>query len=168
VSAANFSDLCGDLLSGGRPIRFRASGSSMAPAIRDGDLLTVEPLATRSLSEGDIVLYPVGTGFRAHRVRSFDRLRKELICQGDNWFCRPEVVSADAVFGVVTGLGSSATAAPPRRPLGVWGKALRGRLGRGLKLCFRVVSGFRRAKMVVSAQASEEGRQGSTGKGSQR
>lgn len=164
MSANGFSDLCGDLLSGGTPIRFRATGASMAPAIRDGDLLTVEPLANRLISEGDIVLYPVGPGFRAHRVRSFDRHRKELICQGDSWFCRPEVVSVGAVIGVVTGLGSRATAAPPRRPLVIWGKAFRGRLGRVL----RVVSGFRKGKMVVSAKASEEGRQGSTGKGSQR
>ncbi|MGH9823345.1 MAG: signal peptidase I [Blastocatellia bacterium] len=39
------------------PVEIRMSGSSMSPAIEDGDLVTVEPLEVGALRAGDIVLY---------------------------------------------------------------------------------------------------------------
>ena len=125
-----FSDLCTGLLEAGQPVRFRASGSSMVPAIRDGDLLTVEPAGRRPFAECDIVLYAAAGRFRAHRVRSFDPVRGELVCQGDAWFCRPEVVPVASVVGVVAGVGPEATPALPKRKLAGWRAGIRGRLGR--------------------------------------
>jgi phage repressor protein C with HTH and peptisase S24 domain len=53
-----------------KPFRFRAAGLSMAPFIKDGDIVTIRPLAGAPPRTGDIVafLYP-GTGRVAvHRI----------------------------------------------------------------------------------------------------
>jgi signal peptidase I len=51
-------------------LRFRARGFSMSPFIRDGDVLTLSPLAHGKLRLGDIVAFPNVTtnGLIVHRV----------------------------------------------------------------------------------------------------
>ena len=71
------------LLSDGLGFRFRACGRSMAPAIRDGDLLHVRPLVIEKLRRGDIVLFADGRGFRAHRLVFVDRGRDVFLTRGD-------------------------------------------------------------------------------------
>ena len=139
MTPVGFSDMCAGLLAEGRPVRFRASGSSMTPAIRDGDLLTVEPAGRRPFAEGDVVLYPIGGRFRAHRVLGFDPVRRELVCRGDAWFCRPEIVPEDSVVGVVAGLGLGATPAHSKRKLAAMRAGIRGRLGRVVRAAFRLL-----------------------------
>ncbi len=69
---ARRSDLCVDLaselLGRERRVRFRAPGASMAPAIEDGDAITVEPVRPEDVRTGDIVLYRAGRRVIAHRV----------------------------------------------------------------------------------------------------
>jgi hypothetical protein len=67
-SALRFSALCADLLQAGIAVRFTATGPSMAPTIRDGDVVTVVPLDSRRVAEGEIVLYRNARGLTAHRV----------------------------------------------------------------------------------------------------
>ena len=71
------------LLSDGLGFRFRARGRSMAPAIRDGDLLHVRPVVIEKLRKGDIVLFADGRGFRAHRLVFVDRGRDVFVTRGD-------------------------------------------------------------------------------------
>ena len=71
------------LLSDGLGFRFRARGRSMAPAIRDGDLVHVRPVVIEKLRRGDIVLFADDRGFRAHRLVFVDRGRDVFITRGD-------------------------------------------------------------------------------------
>ncbi len=63
-----FTNVVADLLKRGVRVRFRASGSSMAPAILDGDAVTVEPVAAARLRRGDVVLARRGSVVIAHRL----------------------------------------------------------------------------------------------------
>jgi hypothetical protein len=106
-----FADLCHGLLASGMAVRFRVRGSSMRPAIRDGDLLTVEPISRR-VARGEVVVFVSGTRIVAHRVLDEDTAG-QLICRGDYWPCKPEAVPRAAVLGTVVGVGSRG--APPWR-----------------------------------------------------
>jgi hypothetical protein len=63
-----FAGTVADLLQRGVRVRFRASGSSMAPAILDGDAITVEPAPGARLRRGDVLLVRRGEGVVAHRL----------------------------------------------------------------------------------------------------
>jgi hypothetical protein len=63
-----FSELLEETLNCGHSIRFRSPGNSMYPTIRDGDILTVTPIGTASITIGDIILYRHKSGVTAHRV----------------------------------------------------------------------------------------------------
>jgi uncharacterized repeat protein (TIGR01451 family) len=78
-----FGVLSQALLSGGLGFRFRARGTSMVPAIRDGELLHVRPVVVEELRQGDIVLFADGHFFRAHRLVLVDRDGDVFITQGD-------------------------------------------------------------------------------------
>ena len=61
-------NLTAELLSWGTTVRFRPSGRSMYPSIREGELITVEPVQASDVKIADIVLYRSGRGLIAHRV----------------------------------------------------------------------------------------------------
>ena len=61
-------DLTAELLSRGTTVRFRPRGRSMYPSIREGELITVEPVAASDVKLADIVLYRSERGLIAHRV----------------------------------------------------------------------------------------------------
>ncbi len=86
------AELVEEALKSGRRVRFRATGESMRPSIRDGDLITVAPARPEELTIGDIVLSRVGEKLTAHRLvelagvdpppgRTHGSCR--LICRGD-------------------------------------------------------------------------------------
>ncbi len=56
------------LLKKGHPIRFETKGGSMSPAIVDGEIIKVEPIAVSEIRPGDIILYEAGNRIIAHRV----------------------------------------------------------------------------------------------------
>ncbi len=60
--------MCVDLLRAGQTVRFTATGTSMTPAIRHGDVLTVVPVPATELRPDDVVLYLSARGLTAHRV----------------------------------------------------------------------------------------------------
>lgn len=95
---AHFDDLCRDLLRSGRRIRFRVTGRSMMPAIRDGDALTVAPIAAVALHRGEIALYETPEGVIAHRVLGRGR-DGALRVRGDAPQSPMERVGADQVLG---------------------------------------------------------------------
>ena len=76
-----FQETVAALLSEGHAARFRATGDSMYPTLRDGDALTVLPVHVDDLRRGDIVLTQDGTRVTAHRIRS---LGAAIVTRGDN------------------------------------------------------------------------------------
>ena len=67
-----FSDVLVDVLSIGHRVCFRASGRSMNPTIREGERITVEPVASSDVRVGDIVLYRTHRAVLAHRVMTIE------------------------------------------------------------------------------------------------
>ncbi len=82
----DFQALASEVLSQGRGLRFRATGGSMHPFIRNGDLLLVEPTAGSAVGLGEVVLYRTENGgITAHRVvgKRRDGGREFLTTKGD-------------------------------------------------------------------------------------
>ena len=63
-----FSEMIEETLNRDHSIRFRAPGDSMYPTICDGDVVTVMPIESASITIGDIILYRHRSGVTAHRV----------------------------------------------------------------------------------------------------
>jgi hypothetical protein len=68
TSPIRFDELCAELLCAGIAVRFTARGPSMAPTIRDGEVVTMEPVRPNEVAAGDVVLYAGRRGLTAHRV----------------------------------------------------------------------------------------------------
>jgi len=102
---AVLADVAAGVLGDGHTIAFRASGSSMRPFIRDGDVLTVVPTDPRDLRAGDIVYY-AGRGSRpaAHRIlrRAKRNGRTVFMTRGDASGGPCAAVEAHQVLGRVT------------------------------------------------------------------
>lgn len=72
-----FLDLSTELLRRGQSVRFQAPGRSMHPTIKEGETITVVPVAPFDIKRGDILLYLVGKKVIAHRVVSIKRGKSE-------------------------------------------------------------------------------------------
>ena len=57
LETPDFLEQARQLLSRSLPVELRMSGSSMSPAIEDGDIITLEPVNDEPIKQGDIVLY---------------------------------------------------------------------------------------------------------------
>lgn len=79
--------------------RFKASGYSMLPAIRWGDILTISPTSIMPVSVGDVVAFvrPVTEKLVVHRVVC--RRGGGYIIKGDNVFGFDGLVPQDRVIG---------------------------------------------------------------------
>lgn len=104
--------LAGDSLAGlmravlekGKPFRFEARGESMYPSVRDGDVVTVSPLAARGPRTGDVVafVHPVTGGVRVHRVVEVRAGR--YLLKGDNALGDDGAFTPDQILGTVVRL----------------------------------------------------------------
>jgi len=102
--STTFNELSAELLGRGNRIRFRAAGRSMAPAIRDGDILTIEPARPDGLRVGDVALHRVGEAqLVAHRVvaRRVEGGHLVLATRGDALLDPPHRVGEGDVLGRV-------------------------------------------------------------------
>jgi signal peptidase I len=68
LNTQKFFETFDDLLAKGHAVRFRASGLSMYPAIRDGDLVTVESVDVTDIRRGDVLLCRLEHTVVAHRL----------------------------------------------------------------------------------------------------
>src|SRR3954452_473339 len=70
VRQLSLSTLAAEALAQGVAVRFRATGDSMYPTIRDGEVIRVAPVAVDRIGVGDILLYRAKGGVRllAHRL----------------------------------------------------------------------------------------------------
>jgi signal peptidase I len=102
--APEFSAVTADLLRAGHPVRFRATGRSMAPTIREGERITCHPVDPAAARRGDILLYHTGRGVIAHRVVAVRREAAGLTfhLRGDACATADQPVAAAQVLGRVT------------------------------------------------------------------
>jgi hypothetical protein len=98
-----FAEICTDLLKHGFSVKFRAPGRSMHPTIRDGEIITAEPVTSARLKWGDIVLYRVGEALLAHRIVGLQRRDGDprLLVRGDAPGAQDEGVTAGQILGRV-------------------------------------------------------------------
>ena len=126
-----------ELLSQGTTVRFRPSGRSMYPSIREGELVTVEPVVASDVTLGDIVLYRSERGVIAHRVvgtspTQSSVLSPQYFLKGDASLSCDQPIEAHQILGRVIRVqrnGRSITLAT--RGAKLWHKARR--LASGLK-----------------------------------
>ncbi|NIM95876.1 MAG: hypothetical protein GTO18_19425 [Anaerolineales bacterium] len=100
----DFADLAVEVLHRGDMLRFKAHGASMAPFIKDGDILSILPVEESELQIGNVVLYQSESGsLLAHRIvkRSRNEGQWILTVQGDARFALVEEVYPDQVLGRV-------------------------------------------------------------------
>jgi len=86
LESDGFESLVDEVLSKGDTLRFRASGISMQPFIRDGDILEIQPSGGELFRTTDIVLCKSPKGrLVAHRIVGIkpEEGRDKLIIQGD-------------------------------------------------------------------------------------
>lgn len=101
VGGPAFREIVRDALARGLSLRFRARGISMAPFIRDGDILTLRPLRPGSPNRGDVVAFtpPGRDGLIVHRV-----IRKTgggYVIKGDGLAEKDGCVPRGAILGIV-------------------------------------------------------------------
>ena len=113
-----FPDLMAELLSSGTSVRFRTSGRSMYPSIREGELITVEPVRANDVKREDILLYRTGKSVIAHRVvqvsasppdasKGASGSRGNILVftlQGDASSCCDPPIAARQILGRVVGV----------------------------------------------------------------
>jgi signal peptidase I len=89
------------VLERGKAFRLEARGASMHPVIRDGDILTIRPLAGAPVKTGDVVAFvnPATGGVWIHRIVGKDGSGYRL--KGDNAHCEDGAVPEAAILGRV-------------------------------------------------------------------
>lgn len=77
-----FLDISSELLQSGYSIEFQANGNSMYPAIKNGEMITVQPVELSDIKAGDVILYRNQARVIAHRVVRVEP-DSQLILRGD-------------------------------------------------------------------------------------
>jgi signal peptidase I len=99
-----FVQVSSDLLSRGHSVRFRASGTSMGPAICHGDVLTVGPVAPSDITPGTVAVYRRFDRMIAHRVvriEADDAGAPVFVLRGDAMSGDDAPVAASQMLGEV-------------------------------------------------------------------
>ena len=143
-----FVGLTRELLQRGCNVRFRATGTSMQPAIRDGEVVTVAPWSGDAFAVGEILLCCVGQRPMAHRVvavQPSDHGSPVLYLHGDNLCARDRPVRASDVIGRVLTVSRDGSDHPldgPRRLVRV--RRVARRLSLRLQRLVRIAAGAAR------------------------
>jgi signal peptidase I len=104
LETPDFLDQARQLLSRSLPVELRMSGSSMSPAIEDGDIITLEPVADEAIKQGDIVLYQSRFDTAViHRIVRLERSSSErsIVTRGDAASHNDSPVPAHRILGRV-------------------------------------------------------------------
>ena len=103
LSGQALLDLMQTVLSRGSSFRFKAKGWSMSPFIRDGDVITVSPLAGKHPRMGDVVAFtrPDNGSLVVHRVIA--QQKGHVLVRGDGVAELPDgLVPLSNILGRVT------------------------------------------------------------------
>ena len=101
-----FTTVIESLLARGCSVRFRASGGSMHPTIRAGDMLILAPIDPTVLRKGDVVLARQSGRLVAHRIAEVTKsdAGTRMLLRGDALSACAPTVSADAVLAKVVAI----------------------------------------------------------------
>jgi signal peptidase len=109
------NELAAQTLRDSGKLRFRATGSSMLPAIRPGDILAVHRRQISEIQPGDIAFFSCNGGVVAHRVIS--KGQDVLTVQGDSVPSIDPAVIAENFLGLVLSIQRDGKSfVPSRRP----------------------------------------------------
>jgi hypothetical protein len=86
-------------LKAGETVQFRPRGNSMKGKIESGQLVTVEPMAGKTLSKGDIVLCKVNGSQYLHLIKAIQGDRYQI---GNNIGRINGWVTLNSIYGVCT------------------------------------------------------------------
>jgi hypothetical protein len=103
LTGANLCELASELLCKGGSFQFKGRGWSMYPFIRDGAVVTVDPVQPHCLRVGDVVLYRSEDSLVVHRIvtkRTVDE-RVDLWIRGDVFSGPGEKLSSTSLLGRV-------------------------------------------------------------------
>jgi signal peptidase I len=103
LETPDFLEQARQLLSRSLPVELRMSGSSMRPAIEDGDVVTIEPITDEPIRQGDIVLYHSRFDTAViHRVVRIDKsAERSILTRGDSAAQNDLPVSIHRILGRV-------------------------------------------------------------------
>ncbi len=103
LHAAEFAGLMHAVLAKDCAFRFCARGTSMTPFIRDGDIITIAPLAGQAPRLGEVIAVSRfdqnHSDLVIHRIVS--RLSRGFYVQGDGISCTQEFVALEQILGRV-------------------------------------------------------------------
>ena len=96
-----FSVLMAEVLKTGKAFRFQASGSSMNPFIKDGDILTLVAVSHRPIRMGNVLAFyhPKNVKLTIHRFVT--RKQKTFLMKPDNAMSADGWINQDEVIGMV-------------------------------------------------------------------
>lgn len=102
LAGHGLTDTLHAVLDKGAAFRFQAKGFSMAPFIKDNDMLTISPLNTSLVGLGKIVafLHPDNGKLVIHRV--IGRSKRGYFLKGDNIFGIDGLVGRENILGTVS------------------------------------------------------------------
>ena len=109
-----FHALVEEALAAGTVVRFSAEGTSMDPAIRDGDVITIAPVSSDEVVRGDVLLCRHAARMLAHRLVAITTrgAERRFHFRGDAVAGCDAPVGADAVVGKVISVRRNGRAAP--------------------------------------------------------
>jgi signal peptidase I len=103
ITGEILKDLMRDVLAKGADFKFRAKGFSMTPFIKNGDIVTITPLAKESPSIGKVVAYTRSDSGQLVVHRVIGRQGSEYLIQGDNTTDHEdELIPSENMLGCVT------------------------------------------------------------------
>jgi hypothetical protein len=144
--------LLADVLRGFGRVRVRATGNSMRPAIRPGDVLLIADCALGQIEPGDVVLFTRDARLFAHRVvdTCIGPDGPLIVTRGDsNW--RPDpAIGADHLLGKVIAVQRGTASSSPPGP--AWFRRAQGLV---VSECIRAV---RQARAVLHPSQSVRSR----------
>lgn len=99
-----FTSLMEDVLVQGKPFKFKATGTSMTPFIKNGETITISPV-TGNLTVGDVGVYKDVQNKRVliHRVTHV--LPSGYVFKGDAFHNSDGFVAKTQVVGIVSSIG---------------------------------------------------------------
>lgn len=137
-------------LRGGWSICISATGRSMLPSIREGDLVVVSPANWTEVHPGEVVVFTASDGIVAHRLVSVERCYQGVFfrTKGDGFDWEDPLASPDRIVGKVVFLIRDGTpiAVPPLPARALWRLWLRrvvrlpAATARRLRALFKVVT----------------------------
>lgn len=109
---ANLLDISEEILGKGSKIRFIATGTSMGPFIKHGDIIEIEPIEPASVRVGDVIFFSRPGGHAVvHRVIKKDKGENGItfLTKGDALRGFDNTVASEQVLGKVTKVARNGT-----------------------------------------------------------